>query len=93
MVCVLQSKLPRSSAVFQLYCLPFLFPLKKKPRILHLLLLGRSSNAASFGRKNICVFVCFYESISLSFGFLGGGFSLFLYGEEAFHLSDAGRCQ
>lgn len=28
MVCVLQSKLPRSSAVFQLYCLPFFFPLK-----------------------------------------------------------------
>ena len=28
MVCVLQSKLPRSSAVFQLYCQPFFFPLK-----------------------------------------------------------------
>lgn len=26
MVCVLQSKLPRSSAVFQLYCKPFFFP-------------------------------------------------------------------
>lgn len=28
MVCVLQSKLPWSSAVFQLYCRPFFFPLK-----------------------------------------------------------------
>lgn len=28
MVCVLQSKLPWSSAVFQLYCQPFFFPLK-----------------------------------------------------------------
>lgn len=28
MVCVLQSKLPRSSAVFQLYCQPFFLPLK-----------------------------------------------------------------
>lgn len=38
MVCVLQSKLPRSSAIFRLYCKPFFFP-PKSPHILHLLLL------------------------------------------------------
>lgn len=65
MVCVLQSKLPGSSAIFRLYYKPFFFP-PKSPHILHLLLPGWSSATAllhphppsAFNPPQIRLFFC-----------------------------------
>ena len=80
MVCVLQSKLPRSSAVFQLYCQLFFFVffsfLLNTPHISHLLLLSLSFAAARFAS----VFDLFHQSI-----FWGA-----VYGGYAFDFLDAG---
>lgn len=59
MVCVLQSKLPRSSAVFQLYCKPFFFP--SRPLTFYTFLLLGLSFATALLHAH---FVSFYQTSS-----------------------------